>query len=151
MIPVLIKTTIGVKGDNTFALPITHEEYLSLQKGFNQTPRVIPDKFKNLNILTFGDPMLGEPKVLSTYIDETLIKNRWINKNNFFTSNRLTKEDTAYAVQTDIDPRKFLKEIAIFHGQNHILIYIEYKKIKEITYDYTKTIRLVREGYTNQY
>ena len=134
-----------------FAVPLTNDEYEAIKqlnsqnKPFKVYDEILP------NIQLFGNPLNVDERALSTYIDDKLIYNRWINKSNFFTSNPLTKGEKRYSVQVDIKPSIFLKEIARFFNCKTLLIYLEEKTIKQIEYEYLITMRLVREGYTNQY
>ena len=133
-----------------FAVPITNEEYTQLKSLY--TKENTATVYKNIlktDIIMFGDPENGKETTLKNYIDETLIRNRWHHKNNFFTQNRLFYGEQGFAIQSDISAIRFLKEIAKFHGTSMVLIYKDDTPLKKIKYEFIRTTKLIREGYKN--
>ena len=136
-----------------FALPLTKEDYLDVKNDETRDKKlkILFEGFNEVNILTFGSPVNVSENYFKDYINEKLIKDRWHNHSNFFTSNRLEEQPTneRYLVQSTLTSKEFILEILEYCEQDYVIIVsVPLKSIKDHETKYTTTHRLVRKGYT---
>lgn len=138
-----------------FAVPITLKEYERIKDDTTRDEEIkklfkIGDYSIDYTIHTFGSPINVRDNYFNEFVDEKLIKDRWHNNANFFTSNRLEEQDVnyRYLIQTTLSSKRFIEEILDFFEYDHVLIIsTRIHNLKNNDKHYTTTHRLIRKGY----